>query len=98
MTRPASHYENLPARRCGSCRHSAYVEFKRDTLCFFGDNVRIGKGCDYPTPADSVELDGRDVGSMDGEEYSEVWAGRIVHPNLGTCDEWSLRSEAEEHG
>lgn len=85
MTRPASHREQIPERRCDNCVFSHLVAYKDDLLCFHGDDIRItGKSeC-----SEYVELNGEDICLMDGEEYSKkVWAGRIVYSD-DVCDEW----------
>jgi hypothetical protein len=90
MTRPASHREQIPERRCGNCRFSAVPEYKDHLLCFFGDKVEIIPGLNPHKP--TVLLDGEDVGLMEGDEYSEVWGGRVVEFSE-VCDEWQPEPE-----
>lgn len=83
--RPNTHREQVPAKRCGNCRHSAVPDFKDHLLCFHGDPVRYVRlaGC----TAIDVYLDGKCVGTMDGDQYDKVWGGRVVDPT-DVCDEW----------
>jgi hypothetical protein len=81
--RPVSHRTQDPEHGCFDCKHSAKPEYKDHLLCFFGDDVIINKS-QYIT---SVEFNGNDVSLMDGDEYDEVWGGRVVTPT-DTCDEW----------
>lgn len=84
MSRPKSHREQVPLQRCDNCRFSAFVRYKRDLLCFHGDDVEIESG----ENGDSVTLPGEiSVELMDGEEYSPIWGGRVVD-GTDICDEW----------
>lgn len=94
MTRPSSHREQNPTQRCSNCVHSRLVAYKLDLLCFHGDRIEIVGQSEYPVSADYVYLDGEEVGMMDGEEYSPVWADRVVEPS-DVCDEWA--HDGHEH-
>lgn len=85
--RPSTHRNQEFAKRCGNCKHCHVVEFKDDSLCFYGDNAKIIPS-DLRDYWSEVELDGLDVGIMEGEEYSEVWAGRVVSDWCDVCDSW----------
>lgn len=63
------------------------VAYKLDLLCFFGDSIEARGQSEYPVTADHVALNGEEVGLMDGEEYSRVWAGRVVDSD-DVCDEY----------
>lgn len=99
MTRPPTHRE-LPVLpiRCGTCRHCIVVQYKGDSLCFHGDMITVGP----PEPmaqtgviAHSVAIGvNRYIETMDGEEYSEVWGGRVVDPESEVCDQWQRRETA----
>lgn len=84
--RPTSHRDQIPEQGCHNCRHSHVVEFKGDLLCFHGDDIVA-----TPSPCrdgwTDVELDGECVGIMDGDEWSKVWAGRVID-GTDVCDEW----------
>lgn len=98
MTRPESHRDQFPEKCCRNCRHGIEVIYKRDLLCFHDDvvyiepvepadrrlnderHVTLYRPRKDPDNGDSVDL-------MDGEEYSEVWAGRVVD-DTDICDEW----------
>jgi hypothetical protein len=85
MTRPASHREQIPKRRCGNCRHGHLVEFKEDLLCFHGDQIVVLPGL---SDEDSeVWLSGESVSLLDGDEYDAVWGGRVVDAT-DICDAW----------
>lgn len=93
MTRPASHREQEFDRSCGNCFFAHSPEYKRDLLCFFGDKIEINRwGFDGKIDKVDVRLDGDDVGLMEGEEYSQVWGGRVVDPVSDVCDEWKLNA------
>lgn len=85
--RPTSHREQQFDRCCGNCKHCHVVEFKGDPLCFHGDDATIRPSTlrDYWS---EVEMEGRSVGLMEGEEYSEVWGGRVVEAACDVCDSW----------
>lgn len=87
--RPVSHRDCTPAQTCGNCRFSRLVAGKLDLLCFHGDEIEVaGEQSRYPVNADYVRLNGDNVSYMDGEEYSKVWAGRVVDGCTEVCDEW----------
>jgi len=69
------------------------VAHKLDLLCFHGDVIQIYGQSHYPVAADHVWLaaNQEEVGMMEGDEYSKVWAERIVDSD-DVCDEW--KSEA----
>lgn len=85
--RPESHREQTPERRCGNCIFSHLVAYKLDLLCFHGDNILVTGKSEYPVTSDFIEMDGEEVGMMDGDEYARVWSGRIVDSD-DICDEW----------
>ena len=87
MPRPPSYKEQPHERCCGNCRFAHLVAYKLDLLCFHGDNVEVTGQSKYPVNADYVLLDGEEVGLMEGDEYSRVWAGRIVESD-DICDDW----------
>jgi len=89
--RPASHREQIFPQRCGNCFFAHAPYFKREhLLCFHGDNIDLShwrhEGSE--TVNTDVRIDGNDVGLMEGEEYSEVWGGRVVDDLNEVCDEW----------
>lgn len=88
MTRPSTHREQVPEKHCGNCRFSHLVAYKLDLLCFHGDKIEIVGQSGYPVDADYVFMDGDEIGMMDGDEYSRIWAGRIVDGWTEVCDEW----------
>lgn len=94
MTRPASHREQTPPRRCGNCRFSAVPEYKNHLLCFFGDKVEFLPS--YQPDKPEVRLDGEHVGLLEGDEYSKVWGGRVVEYDE-VCDEWAPETKGGPH-
>ena len=92
MTRPESHREQSHPRRCGNCEFLKLVAYKLDCLCFRGDAIEIHGQSEYPVTADHVYFDGEEVGMLEGDEYSRVWAGRVVSED-DVCDEWQAISE-----
>lgn len=91
--RPATHREQIHERRCGNCRFSAVPEYKDHILCFAGDKVEIIPSHLNPHKP-RVILDGENVGLMEGDEYSKVWAGRVVEWD-DVCDEWQPEVPAQ---
>lgn len=89
--RPASHREQIPEQRCGNCKFAHLVAYKLDLLCFHGDNIEVTGEVGYPVEAECIDLDGNSVDLMDGEEYSKVWAGRVVNDS-DVCDLWGACS------
>ena len=87
MTRPESHREQRHTKDCSTCKYARLVAYKLDLLCFHGDTIEIHGQSVYPVESDHVFLDGEEVGILDGDEYSSVWAKRIVDPDE-VCDEW----------
>ncbi len=85
--RPESHREQQHEKSCGNCRHSRLVAYKLDLLCFYGDSIEIRGQSNYPVTADYVALNGEEVGLMEGDQYDNVWAGRIIDPS-DACDLW----------
>lgn len=89
--RPESHRDQVPEKRCGNCRHSHLVSYKLDLLCFHGDKIQVTGQSRYPVDSDHVLLESvpgwDEVGMLDGDAYSEVWAERVVDP-CDVCDEW----------
>lgn len=70
-----------------NCAFAHLVAYKLDLLCFHGDDIRVFGHSEYPVNADFVQMNGEEVGMMDGEEYSKVWGGRIIDSD-DVCDEW----------
>lgn len=93
MTRPQSHRVELPAKRCGNCVHCALVAYKRDYLCFHGDDVKVSSSTDNESSFVQLGSDAEFVEVMDGEEYSNVWGGRAVCPDTEVCDEWQASAD-----
>jgi hypothetical protein len=92
--RPETHREQIPEKRCGNCRHALYPEYKRDLLCFCDDEIEI-RGPGISPGTTEVWLNGEHIGLLDGDEYDEVWAGRIVDWD-DVCDEWELEPQKKE--
>ena len=95
--RPESHREQIPEKRCGNCFWAIIPEYKRDLLCFHGDDDRLTINCPgLRSDTTDIDFDGECVGTMDGEEYDNVWGGRTVH-DTDICDEWQPQAaEAAE--
>lgn len=87
MTRPSTHRNQDPPRRCGNCIYALYPEHKDDLLCFHGDSVTRRPSCLRGHWVDIELADGRAVGLLDGDEYDQVWGGRVVDES-DICDEW----------
>jgi hypothetical protein len=87
MPRPDSHRYQQHEKCCGNCKFSHLVAYKLDLLCFYGDTIRVIGKSEYPVTADLIQMNGEEVGMMDGEEYSSVWAGRIIDGD-DVCDKW----------
>lgn len=89
MTRPESHQEQLPVSRCGNCVHGHVPEYKYHRLCFYGDNYTASRSHlrEYWS---EVVLDGRDLCCVEGQDFDEVWAGRVVE-DTDVCDFWCGR-------
>jgi len=85
--RPQSHTDQPHSRCCGNYAFAHLVAYKLDCICFHGDEIKVIGKSEYPVTADYVLLDGEEVGMMEGDEYSKVWAGRIVDSD-DVCDEW----------
>lgn len=85
MTRPSTHIEAIPEDRCENCKFSALVAYKRDLLCFHGDKAEVTGVLE--SGECFVELEGRDVSDLEGDEYDRVWAGRAVS-DTDSCAEW----------
>lgn len=87
--RPDSHKEQIPEKLCENCKFCHEPNYKNDLLCFFGDNIKINKWHfkDSETIYTDIELNGEDVGFMEGDEYSKIWGGRVVD-YTDICDEW----------
>ena len=94
--RPVSYRDQIPDRRCGNCLHARCVEHKNDLLCFYGDSIVVQPSF-VRSGWDDVLLDGEPVGIMDGDEYDQVWGGRVVD-NECICDEWSPKPSASIAG
>ena len=88
MTRPASYDDTPPTQRCGNCRFSRLIEYKRDLLCFFGDEIETRPGVNG---TDDVTFNGEIVGILDGDEYDKIWGGRVVDSDC-RCNEWRGKS------
>lgn len=84
MTRPKSHRQQIPGKRCENCKFCHRVAYKTDLLCFHGDAIEVighyGRG-------DHIEINGEEIGLLSGDEYDEIWGGRVVDPDE-ICDEW----------
>ena len=91
MPRPPSHRDQPHDRCCGNCAFAHLVAYKLDLLCFHGDTIEVNGKSEYPVTSDHVFIGRDEVGMMEGDEYSNVWAGRIVDSDE-VCDEW--KSEA----
>ncbi|HUE70857.1 MAG TPA: hypothetical protein VMP01_08200 [Pirellulaceae bacterium] len=61
----------------------AHLVRRQHLLCFHADNVATRKW-DYGT---DVILDGQDVDLIEGEDFDDVWARRVVDPS-DVCDQW----------
>ena len=85
--RPATHREQIPDKRCGNCRFAHIVSGKLDLLCFKGDQIEVTGKSGYPIDSDWIDLNGEDVGCLEGDAYSDVWGGRVVD-GTDVCDEW----------
>jgi len=91
MTRPENYRTQLQHRRCGTCQFALAPEYKDDLLCFFGDMHRVT--IEVPGDKDgtvTLMFDGKEVGLMDGDEYDQVWGGRVVDPTC-VCDKWQTK-------
>ncbi len=90
--RPDSYDDRPPINRCGTCEHCHYVRYHTQLLCFHGDVIvarRDGKG---EWQKSDVEFAGESVELLGGEEFSKLWAGRVVGSDA-TCDEWTTRRD-----
>lgn len=89
MPRPSSHRAQPHERCCGNCRFAKLVAYKHDLLCFHGDVIQIYGQSHYPVDSDHVWMveTQEDVGMIEGDAYSKVWAERIVDSD-DVCDEW----------
>ena len=85
--RPDSHREQTPEKRCGNCRFRHEVKFKRDDLCFYGEEDKIevnGKDWD----GEWITFDGITLEIADWEDgYDKIWSKRIVDIT-DVCDHW----------
>lgn len=90
--RPPSHREQIHSRGCWNCLYSHIPEYKDHLLCFHGDSYFARPSCvrDYWS---QVELDGRDLCCVEGEDFDKVWGGRVVNPD-DVCDEWEAAKAA----
>lgn len=88
--RPESHKEQLPDKRCGNCKFAHEFRKFGDLLCFHGDKIKLERWS-YKTAPDEVNTDvifeGSNIEYMECEEYSNIWAGRIVD-NTDICEEY----------
>ncbi len=91
MPCPSSHRVLEHARSCSNCKFSTRVSPFRDLLCFHGDAITVIGVTEYPVKTEIVEINGKDISSMDGEEYSDVWGPRAVDRDE-VCDEWQAKS------
>lgn len=87
MPRPSSHRDQRHARCCGNCAFAHLVAYKLDLLCFHGDNILVFGTSEHPVTAEYIQMNGEEVGMMEGDEYDRVWAGRRVDSD-DVCDEW----------
>jgi hypothetical protein len=91
--RPRSHRLQIPAVRCGTCRHAMTPEYKDDLLCFFGDRIITSPGCREGTFEVLLLRDtgqNKNVGLLLNGEYDEVWGDRVVD-DTDVCDGWDKR-------
>lgn len=89
--RPDSYREQLPEKRCGNCRFCHEVKFKRDDLCFHGEENLIevtGKDWD----GEWITFIEDDLTVIDGDSYSHIWGSRNVDL-MYVCDQWEARDE-----
>lgn len=88
--RPNSHKEQIPDKRCGNCKFAHELRRLGDLLCFHGDNIKLQKWS-YKTTPDEVMTDvifeGQNLEYVEMDEYSKIWAGRIVD-DTDTCEEY----------
>lgn len=99
MTRPESYDDTPPVNRCATCRHCHYVRYRRDLLCFHGDEITARRDGIGPWDQSDVELHSQPFGDssvemLDDEDYSQVWGGRTVAADA-VCEEWEARKESE---
>ena len=88
--RPDSHREQTHQKCCGNCKYAFLHRRFRDLLCFHGDNIKTKNWSWISEPKDikiDVILDGDNVENLEGEQYGEIWAGRIIDSS-DICDEW----------
>lgn len=91
MSRPASHQSQPHESCCGNCAFAHLIAYKLDLLCFHGDAIEITGKSEYPVSAEFVEMNGEEVGMMEGDAYSKLWADRIVDSD-DVCSEWISES------
>lgn len=97
MTRPESYDDTPPVNRCGTCRHCHYIRYHEDLLCFHGDEITARRDGLGPWDKSDVELLSRprydeSVELLEGEEYSKVWAARVVDAHA-VCEKWEAREK-----
>jgi len=85
--RPATYNDTAPERCCSNCRHAHLIAVKLDLLCFHGDTIEVTGHQEYPVRADHIDMGGEEVGMLEGDAYSKVWAGRIIDSDA-ICDQW----------
>lgn len=92
--RPESHRHQIPEKRCGNCRFRHEVKFKRDDLCFHGEENLIeisGKDWD----GEWITFIEDDLAEIDGDEYSRIWAARHVDLT-DICDHWEQEEARDD--
>lgn len=85
--RSASHKSQFPEHGCFDCKHGIIPCYKDHLLCFYGDADLIVYSIDCESKKADIELNGLNVGLLEGDEYDQVWGGRVVDPT-DICDEW----------
>ena len=97
MPRP----DNLRETRhncCGNCVFSHWPKYKDHLLCFHGEVIEIEGEADWAEEEIIYLADGRCVSDLDGDEYSEVWAVRMVNPFTDICDQWQKTGKGNDGG
>lgn len=88
--RPDSHKEQIPDKRCGNCKFAHVFRRLGDLLCFHGDDIKLEKWSWKHSPDDiktDVIFKGQNIEAFEADEYSTIWAGRIVD-DTDICEEY----------
>lgn len=80
MTRPASYTDQLPTKRCETCRHCLH-HCQIGLACVYGDDVKFGQH-GLPVGANGIDFD-----LMSGQQLRTWLATRSVKADA-VCDEW----------